>query len=103
MINRSVDRRRFLLGTTAAVGGFCLSPLGSRAAAAMSLQQATPELAAALAFANRCGGDDPAHAAIARQLAAALDEQTAPRGATITQSAACPFCGCPVTVSRVVP
>jgi hypothetical protein len=102
MIDSSVNRRRFLLGTTAAVGGFCSSSLGSRAAAALSLQQAPPELAAALALASRCVVGDPAHKGIARQLEAALDRQMAARGATITQTAACPFCGCPVTVSRVV-
>jgi hypothetical protein len=103
MIDDAMNRRHLLLGTTAAMGGFCFSVLHVHAAAALSLQQASPEQATALTLANRCGGDDPSHAAIARQLAAALDKQTAPSGATITQSAACPFCGCPVTVSRVVP
>ncbi|MDB5406128.1 MAG: hypothetical protein JWL84_1040 [Rhodospirillales bacterium] len=103
MIKHNLDRRRLFRAMTAAVGGFCFSLMHARAAAALSLQQASPDLAQALALANRCGGNDQAHEAIALQLEAALDKEAAPRGTTITQTAACPFCGCPVTVSRVVP
>jgi hypothetical protein len=107
MTDHELDRRRLLRATTAAFGGFCFGLAQARAAAALSLQRAAPDLAAALALSNRCStasaSGDPTHDAITRQLAAALDEQTAAPGTTLTRTAACPFCGCPVTVSRVVP
>jgi hypothetical protein len=102
MTNHRVDRRRFLLQTTAAVGGFCFGLAAARRATALSLQQASPELAEAMALANRCGGKDQAHEEIAQQLETALAAETAPAGTTITRTASCPFCGCPVTVSRRV-
>jgi hypothetical protein len=100
-VNHAVDRRRFLRETTTAVAGFCFSLMHARAAAALSLQEASPELKEALALANRCGGNDAAHEGIARQIEAALDKDTASPGTTVTRSAPCPFCGCPITVSRV--
>jgi hypothetical protein len=103
MTNHMRDRRRFLLRTTAAVGGFCFGLAEARRASALSIQHASPELADAMALANRCGGVDQAHEAIAQQLETELAAETALSGTTITRTLSCPFCGCPVTVTRTVP
>jgi hypothetical protein len=97
MIARPFSRRQLLLASAAALGGVA----SAGGAAAFSIETLPEKSPLALELASRCGGDT-AHLALAAELQAKLDAETAPVGTTLTESAPCPFCGCPVTVSRKV-
>jgi hypothetical protein len=42
------------------------------------------------------------HEVVRARLAADLANQTGPAGSTLSETAVCPICGCPITVTRVV-
>jgi hypothetical protein len=100
MMTRPLRRRDLLLGCTAVLGvGAALA--SARQAGAFSIETVPEKSQLAVTFASRCGGDS-AHAEVAARLEAILLAEDAPKGTTLTQSAACPLCGCAVTVSRTV-
>jgi hypothetical protein len=87
-------RRRLLQATSLWVGGataLAFTPVAN-AWDSVPLDPGSP---AGMAYAERCGGTQE-HAALVRKLKMAL---AGDQGAT-SLSAACPICGCPVTVER---
>jgi hypothetical protein len=95
-----LSRRSLLRGAAALVPGLAL--LGSgRGAQAFSMETMSPGSALGLAYSNRCGGDSM-HPVITARLEADLANQTGPVGTTLSETAVCPICGCPITVTRVV-
>ena len=90
----NTGRRRLLQVTSLWVGGATALAFAPAADAwdAVPLDPGSP---AGMAYTNRCGGAQE-QAAIVRKLKLALaGDQGAP-----SLSAACPICGCPVTVER---
>jgi hypothetical protein len=98
MIAQRLSRRDLLLATSGLLGAGAVL---SRPAVGLTIETLPEKSQLAIELASRCGGDT-AHLALAAELQAKLDAETAPVGATLTESAPCPFCGCPVTVSRKV-
>jgi hypothetical protein len=95
-----LSRRSLLKGSAAVVPGLAL--LGSgRAARAFSMETMSPGSSIGLAYSNRCGGD-AMHDVVRARLAADLASQTGAPGQTLSETAVCPICGCPITVTRVV-
>ena len=95
-----LSRRRLLRGSAAVVPGLALLGFG-RAARAFSMETMSPGSSIGLAYSDRCGGD-AMHAVVTARLEADLARQTGPVGTTLSETAVCPICGCPITVSRVV-
>jgi hypothetical protein len=75
--------------------------LHGRKAAALTVQQLGPESAIGSEIAKRCGPASE-HAALLTELEARLAESTGAVGTTLTASATCPICGCPVTAMREI-
>ncbi len=96
----NLSRRSLLRGTVAVVPGLALLSFG-RGAQAFSMETMAPQSSLGLAYSNRCGGDSM-HAAVTARLEADLANQTGPVGTTLSETAVCPICGCPITVTRVV-
>jgi hypothetical protein len=71
----------------------------TRPARAFTVQQVNPASPLGLDLANRCSVSNE-HATIAALLEAKLAARTAPAGATLYETALCPVCGCPITVTR---
>jgi hypothetical protein len=95
-----VSRRGLLKGSVALVSGLAIVAAG-RSAAAFSTETMIPGSGTALAYASRCGTDSM-HPAIRARLQADLAKQTGALGTTLSETAVCPICGCPITVSRLV-
>jgi hypothetical protein len=93
-------RRSFL--RTLAIGSGTASVLaGVRSALALTVQQLGPESAIGSNVAKRCGPANE-HAALLAELEAKLAESTGAPGTTLTATANCPICGCPVTATREI-
>ncbi len=92
--------RRRLLATTMGLGfGIGLA----KSAFAMSQSQLSGGSELGVAYANRCGGGDAgAHQKLVADLQAVLMQQPGAKGETLTKTAYCPICGCPVTATRTV-
>ncbi len=90
----SRERRRLLLSTAAWLGG-AATLAAARPAGAFQVFVASPDSSVGTLYANRCGPSSE-HAAIVAELQARLAQDPALTSLT----AACPICGCPVTVSR---
>jgi hypothetical protein len=95
-----LSRRTLLGGSVAVVPGLAWLGMG-RTARAFSVETMSPGSSLGLAFSNRCGGDSM-HEVVRARLEADLATQTGPVGSTLSETAVCPICGCPITVSRVV-
>ena len=65
------------------------------------METMSPQSSLGLAYSNRCGGNSM-HAVVTARLEADLANQTGPVGTTLSETAVCPICGCPITVTRVV-
>ena len=101
MKEKRMNRRRFLrgsLGASAAVGALIA---GGAARAAGTLQHIAPTSPLGLDLQNRCGGAAE-HAQLLAELLARLADETGPTGTTLSATAQCPLCGCPVTAYRTV-
>jgi hypothetical protein len=96
MRERPLNRRSLLLGA-AALGGAVAG--GSRIAAALSIETIPPQSALGLAIANHCS-EDAAHAQIRAELEAELAKRSPESGRSISLTEYCPFCGCPIVVTR---
>jgi hypothetical protein len=92
-LSESVLRRQ-LLSAAAWVGGLAALSAG-RSAKAWQVEEIDPASRLGRAYADRCGGPS-AHQALLTQLQAQLAKDPAAQSLT----AACPICGCRVTVSR---
>ncbi len=101
-MEKSLTRRQLLRAT--GLSTVALAGLGATRAFAMSEQTLKPDSELGVAFANRCtvAGNDGTHAQIRAQLQAVLMNQPGASGQTLTQTAVCPFCGCPITASRTI-
>jgi hypothetical protein len=91
-LSESVLRRQLL--SAAWVGGLAALSAG-RSAKAWQVEEIDPASRLGRAYADRCGGPS-AHQALLTQLQAQLAKDPAAQSLT----AACPICGCRVTVSR---
>jgi hypothetical protein len=95
-----LSRRSLLKGSVAVVPGLALLASG-RSARAFSTETMSPGSSIGLAYSDRCGGD-AMHDVVRAQLQADLASKTGPVGSTLSETAVCPICGCPITVTRVV-
>ncbi|MGE5145612.1 MAG: hypothetical protein ACM3N5_02630 [Candidatus Eiseniibacteriota bacterium] len=97
MAEFSKDRRRVLLSSAAFFGGAAAvaSLAGARPAKAWSTYEVPATSKLGLAYTDRCGGPSD-HAALIAQLRDKLAEDPS----ATSETATCPICGCPVTVSR---
>jgi hypothetical protein len=95
-----LSRRGLLKGSVALMPGVAMIA-ASRSGAAFSRETMNPGSSAGLAYANRCG-DDSMHPVITARLEADLASRTGPPGTTLSETAVCPICGCPITVTRLV-
>jgi hypothetical protein len=90
-------RRAFLLGCSALAAGVA----GLSVAARRSLAFTGAPRSAAPATLGLAGcRADPRHEEIAARVLALLDGRPATPGTAVSQTVTCPYCGCPVTVSR---
>jgi len=95
--NATFNRRAVLLAT---VSGLAMLAGSVRRAHALSLEEVSPTSRVGLALANRCGGPQE-HAALVTELQAELVSETRPDGTGPgSLTAACPICGCSVTVTK---
>ncbi len=101
MSRGSPSRRRLLQSSAAFVPALAVLAMG-RKARAFSMESLAPTSGPALAYANRCGPSNSAHAAIRSALQAQLAGESGAPGQTLTASEVCPICGCPIVVTRVV-
>jgi hypothetical protein len=101
MRDRIVSRRGFLLSSTASLGGILAVAAGTMRAAAFEVQNVNPGAPLALDIQNRCSADT-AHEDIRAGLEHDLLLRSAPPGTTLTETAYCPLCGCPVVATRYV-
>jgi hypothetical protein len=92
-LSESVLRRQ-LLSAAGWVGGLA-APAAGRSAKAWQVEEIDPASRLGRAFADRCGGPSE-HQALLTQLQAQLAKDPSAHSLT----AACPICGCRVTVSR---
>jgi hypothetical protein len=99
MRNRSLSRRGFLMSTTASLGGILALAAGTGRAAAFEVQNINPGAPLALDIKNRCTAD-AAHDNIRAGLENNLLVRSAPPGTTLTETAFCPLCGCPIVATR---
>lgn len=97
MAEFSKDRRSLLLSTVALFGGAAAiaTVAGTRPARAWTPYQMPTNSGPGLAYSNRCGGAGE-HAGII----ADLQQKLANDPSATSETATCPICGCPVTVSR---
>jgi hypothetical protein len=96
-----ISRRGLLDSALSVVLGTAAAAAFGRPAPALTLQETRPEVGIGLMYANRCAQVSE-HAAILAQLEAQLAARTGPQGSTITETQACPICGCPVTATRTI-
>jgi hypothetical protein len=101
MLDRSLSRRGFLLSTTASLGGILALTAGTGPASAFEVQNLNPGAPLALDIQNRCSAD-AAHDDIRAGLEHDLLLRSAAPGTTLTETAYCPLCGCPVVATRYV-
>jgi hypothetical protein len=101
MRDRVVSRRGFLLSTTASLGGILALAAGTGRAAAFEVQNLNPGAPLALDIQNHCSVD-ATHDDIRAGLEQDLLLRSAPPGTTLTETAYCPLCGCPVVATRYV-
>jgi hypothetical protein len=96
------SRARRLFVRSLAVGSALSGVLlRGRKAAALTVQQLGPDSAIGLDIAKRCGPMSE-HAALLAELEAKLAESAGAVGTTLTATAPCPICGCPVTATREI-
>jgi hypothetical protein len=95
-----LSRRRLLEGSVAIIPGLALLGLG-RKAEAFSQETMAAGSSLGLAYSNRCGGD-AMHEVVRSRLEADLAGRSGAIGSTLSETAVCPICGCPITVTRVV-
>jgi hypothetical protein len=100
MTKKSFDRRSFLLSTVG-LGGLLGLSAGSNAARAFSYESIPPMSGLGAAFANRCSADAQ-HAQLLAKLEQDLAARSGVPGSTISATAYCPFCGCPVIATRTI-
>ena len=93
-----VSRRRLLKGSVALVPGLAMLAVG-RPAAAFSTETMSARSGVGLAYGTRCGSDSM-HPVIMARLRSELANRTAAPGTTLSETAVCPICGCPITVTR---
>ena len=93
--------RRAFIRSLAIGSGLAGVLLRGRAAAALTVQQLGPESAIGSDITKRCGPANE-HATLLAELEARLAESTGAVGTTLTASATCPICGCPVTAMREI-
>jgi hypothetical protein len=99
-LGRSVGRRSIVHSIVAGAG--VLGALTwSRVAVALTIQQLGPESAIGSDVAKRCGPASE-HAALLAELEAKLAESAGAAGTTLSATATCPICGCPVTATREI-
>ena len=97
-MNSDFSRRQMLLGV-AGLGAF----MTTGAARAMSRETVSGNSELGQSFANHCTAQtDSAHAQLIGDLQAMLMQKGGNKGDVLTQTAYCPICGCPVTVTRRV-
>ena len=101
MRDRFISRRGFLLSTTASLGGVLVLVTGSNRAAAFEVQNLGPGAPLALDIQNRCSAD-ATHDDIRSGLEHDLLLRSAAPGTTLTETAFCPLCGCPIIATRYV-
>jgi hypothetical protein len=100
MLDRSLSRRAVLFGS---VGFGALLGLAGTASA-MNKTPLAGNAELATAYANRCSATaNGEHAQIMDQLQTMLASQQGAPGQTLTQTAYCPLCGCPIVATRLVP
>jgi hypothetical protein len=95
-----LSRRGLLTGSVAMVPGLAMLAKG-RPANAFSTETMAPRSSLGLAYGSRCGGDSM-HAVVTARLEADLASRSGPPGTTLSETAVCPVCGCPITVTRLV-
>jgi hypothetical protein len=95
-----VSRRGLLRGSAAIAPGLAMLAMG-RSASAFSIESMDAGSSVGLAYASRCG-DDAMHPAIRARLQADLANRSAAPGTMLSETAVCPICGCPITVTREV-
>jgi hypothetical protein len=95
-----VSRRSLLRSSAAIVPGLAMLAMG-RSAKAFSIESMDASSGVGLAYATRCGNDSM-HPAIRARLQADLANRTGAPGTTLSETAVCPICGCPITVTREV-
>jgi hypothetical protein len=101
MKRKDMNRRRFLrrsLGVGAGIGALMT---GGAAGAAGTMQHIAPTSPLGLDLHNRCGGLAE-HARLLAELQATLAVGTGAAGTTLSATAQCPLCGCPVTAYRTI-
>jgi len=97
-----LGRRGFLLATCGVTTVVLAAINRPKPAQAFSLEEMNPKSAVGVAFANRCSTSAQGHADILAKLQAQLATMTGVKGTYIYDTAVCPFCGCPVTASRLI-
>jgi hypothetical protein len=95
-----LSRRGLLEGSVALMPAFAMMA-ATRSAAAFSTETMIPRSSTGLAYASRCGNDSM-HPVITARLEADLASRTGAPGTTLSETAVCPICGCPITVTRFV-
>jgi hypothetical protein len=98
--SRILGRRSFTRSLVAGTG-IAVVIVAARSAVALTVQQLGPESAVSLDIAKRCGSVSE-HAALLAELEAKLAQSDAAAGTTLTATATCPVCGCPVTATREI-
>lgn len=98
-MSETLDRRGFLRSLAGGTALAATTVAATRAPAAVKLQQFGPESAVGLDIAKRCGTSSE-HAALLAELEARLAVQTGAPGTTLSETATCPVCGCPVIAYR---
>ena len=101
MRDKSLSRRSFLMSSTASLGGILALAAGTGRAAAFEVQSFGPGAPLALDIRNRCSAD-ATHDDIRAGLEHDLLLRSAAPGATLTETAFCPLCGCPIVATRYV-
>ena len=96
-----MNRRGFLRASLAAGAGVGALLTSGTAGAAGTLQHIAPASPLGLDLKNRCGGSAE-HAQLLAELQARLADETGAAGATLSATAQCPLCGCPVIAYRTV-
>jgi len=94
-----LNRRAFLLGTAAALGGGGAALALMRSASALSIEKISAQSPLGVAFSNRCQ-PDAEHERIRKLLEEQLSRESGAPGTTLTAQEFCPLCGCPIIVSR---
>ena len=90
-----INRRNVLIQTFGWGAGLTAVIAASRQAQAFGLEQMSSTSGAGLAYANRCGGPSE-HTSIIE----ALRSRLASDASATSETATCPVCGCPVSVTR---